>query len=178
MTVNLGPILTSLPGVPPNPQKDGLGYNPRCLRRDVNKYAAAATVAGETYDLITKNQDMYSFQTTMEGLFDQGKWGVHIGGHYTIGGDPGGDFFVGPGDPVFWLHHSMIDRVWWLWQLQDLATRRMQVSKTITMGNQPPSRNGTLDDRFGLGILGPEIPLSEMMETMGGFDGEFCYIYV
>ena len=22
-------------------------------------------------------------------------------------------------DPIFWSHHAMIDRLWWLWQLQN-----------------------------------------------------------
>lgn len=76
--------------VPANPRSDGLGYNPRCLRRDVNKNAAAVTTANYTYDLITKNNDIGSFQNVMQGQFQLGQWGVHTGGHYTIGGDPAG----------------------------------------------------------------------------------------
>jgi hypothetical protein len=36
------------------------------------------------------NADIYWFQTVMQGQFDVGLWGVHTGGHFTIGGDPGG----------------------------------------------------------------------------------------
>ncbi|KAK3319670.1 hypothetical protein B0T19DRAFT_404239 [Cercophora scortea] len=145
MTVNLGPIAPTLT-IKANPRSDGLGYNPRCLRRDINKNAAAVTTANYTLDLITKNSNVYWFQTVMEGQFAQGKWGVHSGGHYTISGDPAGDFYVSPGDPAFWLHHAMIDRVWWIWQMQDLTKRLTEVSMTKTMNNQPPSANGTLDD--------------------------------
>lgn len=28
-----------------------------------------------------------------------------------------------PGDPVFFLHHAYLDRVWWRWQQNDLSTR-------------------------------------------------------
>lgn len=38
MTVSLGPIGKNMPDVPDNPQMDGYGHNPRCLRRDVNHY--------------------------------------------------------------------------------------------------------------------------------------------
>jgi tyrosinase len=176
MTVNVGPIAPTIQ-VPRNPRSDGLGYNPRCLRRDINKHAAAVTTANYTYDLITSNSDVYWFQTVMEGQFAQGKWGVHAGGHYTISGDPAGDFFVSPGDPAFWLHHAMIDRVWWIWQLQDLDRRLAEVSMTRTMNNMPPSPNGTLDDPSGLGVLAPDVPVRELMSTMGGLGGKFCYIY-
>lgn len=92
MSVNLGPVFPSISGVPPNPQLDGLGYNPRCLRRDINPHAAAVTATNYTYALITDplHDDIYWFQTVMQGQFSEGKWGVHTGGHYTIGGDPGG----------------------------------------------------------------------------------------
>lgn len=96
-------------------------------------------------------------------------------GHYTIGGDPGGDFFGSPGDPAFWLHHAQIDRVWWIWQNQNLPERQNAISGTITLSNVPPSRNGTLDDLLDLGVLGDVRTIGEVMDTTGG---PFCYIYV
>ncbi|KAH6844683.1 hypothetical protein B0I37DRAFT_433168, partial [Chaetomium sp. MPI-CAGE-AT-0009] len=176
MTVNLGPLAPTLQ-IKRNPRADGLGHNPRCLRRDVNKHAAAVTTANYTYDLITTNHEVCWFQTVMEGQFPQGKWGVHAGGHYTVSGDPAGDFYVSPGDPAFWLHHSMIDRVWWIWQMQDLEKRLTEVSMTRTMNNFPPSANGTLDDLSGLGVLAEDVKVRELMSTMGGLGGKFCYIY-
>ena len=177
MTVHLGPILQLALEVEPNPQDDGLGYNPRCLRRDINKIAAAVTTTNHTYDLITQNHDAYWFQTVLEGQFADGKWGVHAGGHFTISGDPGGDFFVSPGDPAFYLHHTQIDRLWWIWQMQDLPKRLSEISKTRTMGNKPPSPNGTLDDLTNLGILAGDVKVRDLMSTMGGVDGKLCYIY-
>ena len=110
MVVSLGPKSTVFDDIPANPQEDGLGSNPRCLRRDVNKYAAAFTTANWTHALITKHDDVDSFQAAMLGSAKDKDWGIHMGGHYTIGGDPGGDFFSSPGDPVFYFHHGMIDR--------------------------------------------------------------------
>lgn len=180
MSVNLGPVFPSISGVPPNPQQDGLGYNPRCLRRDINPHSAAVTATNYTYALITDplHADIYWFQTVMQGQFPEGKWGVHTGGHYTIGGDPGGDFFTSPNDPAFFLHHGMIDRVWWIWQTQNLSARLKAVSGTITLFNDPPSRNATLDDDVDLGIVAPAVKLGSLLDTMGGLGGEFCYVYV
>jgi tyrosinase len=97
-----------------------------------------------------------------------------IQGHYTIGGDPGGDFFASPGDPAFFLHHAQIDRTWWIWQNQDLANRQNAISGTITLNNVPPSRNGTLEDWLEMGILGTGTTIADVMSTIAG---PLCYIY-
>jgi tyrosinase len=42
--------------------------------------------------------------------------------HNSVHGWVGGDMGVIPTsafDPIFWSHHAMIDRVWWLWQVQN-----------------------------------------------------------
>jgi hypothetical protein len=91
MTISLGPIGKVLTDIPPNPRADGYGANPRCLRRDVNKYSSAQTHDNYTYALITKSGgDISKFQKDMLGIPEQNDWGVHMAGHYTIGGDPGG----------------------------------------------------------------------------------------
>jgi tyrosinase len=172
-TVNLGPVSTTSKEQPPNPQSDGLGYNPRCIRRDINPYASAQTTDALVADLITNYPNISSFQTRMQsaGPF----LGVHIGGHYTIGGDAGSDFFNSPSDPTFWFHHAMIDRVWWMWQNLDLETRGRSVAGTRTFLDMPPSANGTLEDEISLGYVGVEnITIGDAMSTFGG---KFCYIY-
>lgn len=101
---------------------------------------------------------------------------MHNGGHYTWGGDAGGDFYNSPADPAFWFHHAMIDRTWWVWQNQDLKKRTNVVAGTLTFLNQPPTRNATLDDTMGLGYVGqPNITIKDAQSTLGG---PFCYIYV
>jgi tyrosinase len=42
---------------------------------------------------------------------------VHDGIHGWVGGDMG-SIGTSAFDPVFWAHHAMIDRVWYLWQLR------------------------------------------------------------
>ena len=71
----------------------------------------------------------------------------------------------------------MVDRVWWIWQLQDLETRQNAVSGTITLATDPPSRNGTLDDLTDMGVNGGPYRLGDLLSTMGGAEGSFCYIY-
>jgi len=106
LTVNLGPVTPVFEDVTPNPQPDGLGYNPRCLRRDIGTYAASiASTDQNSTDLIANNNDVLSFQNTMQGDFGSGLLGVHTAGHFWVGGDPGGDIFASPG--VSRLHVSL-----------------------------------------------------------------------
>src|SRR4051794_28267023 len=94
MVVSLGPKSTIVRNIPANPRADGLGSNPRCLRRDVNKNSAAGARANYTYSAIMDNKDIDSFynrylgQPQLKG--DTHPWGIHSAGHYIIGGDPGG----------------------------------------------------------------------------------------
>src|SRR6187402_2344504 len=113
MKVNLGPVANTLAiaDLTPNPNGDGSGYNPRCLRRDVSVWVSSQWNTDQSStDLITDSDDVGTFQTVMQGDFASGFYGVHTGGHFTIGGDPGGDLFTSPGDPTFFLHHAQIDR--------------------------------------------------------------------
>ncbi|KAK9799953.1 putative Tyrosinase central domain-containing protein [Seiridium cardinale] len=52
---------------PANPQTDGLGYNHRGLKRDVNVYTARETTTNYTENLIANSNNVYWFQTIMNG---------------------------------------------------------------------------------------------------------------
>jgi hypothetical protein len=56
-------------------------------------------------------------------------------------GDPGGDVFVSPGEPVFWLHHGQLDRHWWMWQNyieKDLKARTSMYEGMDHLSLRPP----------------------------------------
>ncbi|KAI8461004.1 hypothetical protein BY996DRAFT_6689643 [Phakopsora pachyrhizi] len=173
MTVNLGPVL--LYGFFSG--HSGFGYNPRCLKRDISSWVSRRyTNTEKVISLIEDESNISGFQNTLQGRPEQGFLGVHGGGHYTVGGDPGADFFCSPGDPIFYLHHAMIDRVWWIWQnFKDLEERQSALAGTRTMYNIPPSPEATLDDLMDLGVNAPEITISEMMNTA---ELENWYIYL
>ncbi|KAF1837597.1 Di-copper centre-containing protein [Decorospora gaudefroyi] len=177
-TVSLGPIQTHAEGIKPNPQADGLGYNPRCLNRDVSKEAAYSSRDEVITALIEDSNDVLTFQNRMQGDFANGYLGVHSAGHYTINGDAGSDFFNSPSDPAFYFHHAQVDRTFWIWQNQDIENRKDQVMGTITFLDQPPSRNGTVDDVLTLGPMFrdtfADITIADALSTVGG---PFCYVY-
>ena len=81
MVVSLGPSrMSRSANVPKNPRADGLGSNPRCLRRDVNVNAALGATADRAYSLIVDNKDINGFYNRLLGQpppkNDPYPWGV------------------------------------------------------------------------------------------------------
>jgi tyrosinase len=146
MVVNLGPAALDLPGGTSEANPNGpLSHNPRCLKRDLTDAVNRqyANVAG-VLDLILKSKTVEEFQLNMQGAPGSGSIGVHGGGHYSIGGNPGRDVFTSPGDPIFYLHHSMIDRVWWIWQSLNPSERargESAIAGTSTAQLRSPQSN-------------------------------------
>ena len=92
MTVHLGPVTPSLniPGLEAQ-RGNGLDYNPRCLRRDISTYVSLTwTKTSDVLRLVQNYTEIGPFQDVMQGFSKEEHLGVHGGGHYTIGGDPGG----------------------------------------------------------------------------------------
>jgi len=172
----MGPVAAvSLPTPPSNPQADGLGYNPRCLSRDISLQSAAETRDDIVAALIRDNTTIADFQTVLGGEFAQGKMGPHVGGHNTIGGDAGSDFINSPADPAFFPHHAMVDRVYWTWQNMDLESRKEAIAGGVS-GVGDGGARGTLDDVITLGeyVGFGNVTIREAMSTVGG---PFCYVY-
>lgn len=76
-------------------------------------------------------------------------------------------------DPVFFLHHGQIDRIWWSWQ---------RVSRDRFMQYNGKSRDtseveGHLKDilEFHSTILNATPSVSDVIDTEA--DGPLCYIY-
>ncbi|KAI1331377.1 hypothetical protein F5Y16DRAFT_422923 [Xylariaceae sp. FL0255] len=181
LVVNLGPAALSEPGGTTAANPNGpLSYNPRCLKRSLTQsinddYANVTAILS----LFLNTHNVYDFQMQMQGIPGSGNIGVHGGGHYTLGGDPGRDVYVSPGDPAFYLHHSMIDRTYWIWQNLGGPEARFSgttgLSGTNTFLNSPPSANTTYEDFVEYGYAaGPPRQIKDLMRTTSG---PFCYIY-
>lgn len=136
MTVHLGPQ-----AMPPygnatarnsaTPTED----NPRCLRRDLSAYPLRRWASfRNTTELIRSSGNIEIFQGVAQGdsrYVGPGELGVHGGGHYALGGDPSSDVFISPGDPVFYLHHTQMDRVYWIWQNLDWQSRQVSTIPSL-----------------------------------------------
>ncbi|KAJ5675420.1 Tyrosinase-like protein orsC [Penicillium macrosclerotiorum] len=176
-TVNMGPSFLYVPGGNVSRMSNPLDYNPRCMKRDLTtSILRDNTNYARLVDLLLTNGDVWDFETNVQGAPGSGQLGVHGGGHLAIGGDPGRDADANPGDPGFWPHHGMIDRLWWIWQSMDPAARQDAISGTDTFLNNPASPNTTLDTRVNVGYVKPgSIAMRELMSTTAG---PFCYVYL
>jgi tyrosinase len=168
-TVNLGPVSSGTTGI-----DGGLGYNPRCLSRDINPYTAARFLTWSDVLFIMSQTSIYNFQMNLQGIPGIGI-GAHGGGHYTVGNDMS-DLFSSPNDPAFFVHHGQVDRVWTIWQWLDPVNRMYALAQTNTYLNSPPSANTTLNDTVQLGFAGGET--KEIGQLMNVIDEDLCYIYV
>jgi tyrosinase len=65
--------------------------------------------SAQQVEAVLANRDYLTFQTQLESLHD----GVHVWAGGTMGGIGTSAY-----DPLFWAHHCMIDRIWYLWQLR------------------------------------------------------------
>ncbi|RYO04717.1 hypothetical protein AA0119_g3899 [Alternaria tenuissima] len=90
--MHVGPISSLDTTVQPNPSPDGLGYNPRCIKRDINTRSSSETTDANVAGLITGSANISAFQNTLQNP-SPGILRVHLGGHQTIGGDAGSDFY-------------------------------------------------------------------------------------
>lgn len=193
MVITLGPMAPVINPAPPrNPRADGYGYNPRCLRRDISNILSRQNLRPQDVaSLITGSNNIGSFQDTMQAVGGFGGgfpgfpgggqqqfiMGVHGAGHYTISGDPGGDFYTSPNDPAFYVHHAMIDRTWYIWQSLNFESRKFVIAGgTSMMGWGSPL--ATLDDPIHLGppglIADTTYRIRDLVSTV---DGPFCYVY-
>lgn len=152
--------------------KYGYQPNPRCLERNFDLSQSIGSMNWANATKIVDAPDIATFRTSLDELW-------HKNSHTFLGKD-GVDLFTSPNEPIFYLLHSQIDRLWALWQGQDLAQRTFAIDgpRTFlgipldTAPNVQPS-NATIEDVMDLGYgYHPRIK-EGMAMTAGGR----CYMY-
>ncbi|RMY69780.1 hypothetical protein D0863_06241 [Hortaea werneckii] len=151
-------------------------YNPRCLVRDLsNFFSERYNTYTNVTELVLGQPEIGNFQSLMQGFLGDNKFGVHGGGHW-IGGGPSQleDFHSSPSDPVFFIHHSMIDRIYSVWQNLDWDEREDAIEGTSTLLNSPPTADMELSDVLSFGLVAEDKTFGDLMDTMAG---PYCYRY-
>ena len=74
-------------------------------------------------------------------------------------------------DPVWFLHHAQLDRLWWIWQQRDLKTR---VTDFVGPARNDTTTQASLRDLLAFGGFVTEIPVVDVMDTTSG---PLCYRY-
>ena len=127
-TVNLGPV-----GLIPKGPDGGLGYNPRCVTRDINLNFSNLTKPVHFVKQVGSGDSLETF----DGNLEDPQTGLHPIGHFVMGGLEM-DAWASLGDPAFYLHHAAVDWVWTLWQGLDPGRRTKQIFGTGTYRNSEP----------------------------------------
>lgn len=172
----MGPIRPGMQNMTPV-VADFTVYNPRCLRRDLSTYVTEKWYTTANLLNVTvgeASQTHYSYWKEVQGRYADDFLGFHTSGHYAMGADAT-DLYSSINDPVFWLHHTMFDRLYWIWQSLHPREAR-KTAGTLTLSNSPPTRNATIYEPLDLGVNGAIRPLHELFDTLG--DRPLCYIYV
>ncbi|KAJ7888176.1 tyrosinase, partial [Mycena olivaceomarginata] len=150
----------------------GPGFNitDRCLTRAINdnmqEFLSPARVA-DLAPLMTFEE----FRIELEGTPITPTLRVHDGGHNAVDGDMG-DRYSSPGDPLFYLHHGFLDKLWWDWVEMDPSSRLEDMSGRSTVN--PPYVDITLDFELNMMMLAPTVTIREVMDTR---NKPQCYIY-
>lgn len=76
-------------------------------------------------------------------------------------------------DPVFWLHHGQIDRLWWQWQSDDLLNRLEDYGGPTSLAS--PVFDAELQNMVLVLGLDEDTPVGGIMNIMSGM---YCYNYV
>ncbi|KAI1191738.1 hypothetical protein F5B17DRAFT_451326 [Nemania serpens] len=89
--------------------------------------------------------------------------------HLEIVGDL--DELTAPNDPIFWLHHVQLDRLWWEWQQED----RARIWDYYGERENQTSRHASLRDELNYGdLINKKILVEQVMDTQSSI---FCYKY-
>jgi len=114
----------------------------------------------QVYQLLSSNNQWQTFSNRVATNQDNpgSIEGIHDGPHYWIGGDNGQMRSVGVSsfDPIFWLHHCNIDRIFAIWQAINPNTYVTgQVNGGGTYGVPPRTvENGSTDLKPFRGLSG------------------------
>ncbi|KAI4859963.1 Di-copper centre-containing protein [Hypoxylon rubiginosum] len=168
-SISLGPV--AKPVIDPT-DKYGYRANPRCLGRDFHPGSSKGVLTWGNATTIVASDSIKALRNNVEDLW-------HLNSHTFVGLEAA-DPFSTPNDPVFYLLHAQIDRLWAIWQGQDLAQRTFAIDGNRTFlgipldyaPNVPPSL-ATIEDPMDMGLGWRPKTKEGMPMTEGGR----CYIY-
>jgi tyrosinase len=80
-------------------------------------------------------------------------------------------------DPIFYLHHANVDRLWWSWQSKNPSARLSDISGPLVQFDYANQLGGntTLDTEIRLGqSINITLPVRDVMNIQ---DDVLCYKY-
>lgn len=85
------------------------------------------------------------------------------------------DVDASPGDPLFYLHHTYLDRLWWQWEQINAKDRMFSIGGNTTV-TEPPGGfvKMTIDYEMNMYDIVPNVTISDVVNIQGGY---LCYDY-
>ena len=74
-------------------------------------------------------------------------------------------------DPVFFLHHTKLDRLWWRWQREN---QQQRLTEYLGNAAHNSTRSVLLEDTIPMGNLARDVQVSQVMNTESEL---LCYRY-
>lgn len=74
-------------------------------------------------------------------------------------------------DPLFFLHHTQLDRLWWIWQNTQNRGKQLEYSGKAARNS---TNQALITDAIRMGGLAPDIQVSEILDTQTEL---LCYRY-
>ncbi|RPB03291.1 Di-copper centre-containing protein [Choiromyces venosus 120613-1] len=153
----------------------------RCLQRSINPDVAAYWTTPQRQADILAQPDYGWMSKVLEGGPSWETLGIHGAGHFIVGGTDG-EVFTSNAEPLFYLHHANLDRIWWKWQQDEPSVRYSDISGPIRPWSNVlgpvyeglPYGNVTLDFEMYLERVAGTIKVRDVMNTMAGM---LCYEY-
>ncbi|KAJ3186832.1 hypothetical protein HK101_009559 [Irineochytrium annulatum] len=162
-----GYVIGKDPPSGPNSAREVTGSK-TCLRRCGSQGEAlydATTIANTILNVATNYVSFRGDDTT----------GYHAAGHETMGGpncDMGNPGYS-PNDPIFFLHHGFVDKVWYLWQ--GLCPEFETDYEGTLQNGDPIADNGSwVADSAERLDSWSEYVVSDVLSTTAG---KLCYVY-
>ncbi|KAI0376099.1 putative tyrosinase [Hypomontagnella monticulosa] len=145
----------------------GEDWHPHCLSRgflvgELQDHFGAQRLNSSAMAAVLDEADYYSFLLKLED-----------GPHSAIPINVRGDFstFTAPNDPIFFLHHGQVDRLWWKWQNENFKTRALAYDGPSRHNSSVPAQLTDLIEMVG---LAPSVPVGSVMTTTNPL---LCYKY-
>ncbi|KAK3075302.1 hypothetical protein LTR53_001503 [Teratosphaeriaceae sp. CCFEE 6253] len=143
-------------------------FQPHCLSRGFRDLEGKLgridghDISPESIEEVLGLGDYESFVALMESR-------VHDAIPFGIGGDF--ETFTAPYDPLFFLHHTQLDRLWWLWQ-----QRQPDRGLSAYAGHKQrhSMEMASLEDAITMQGLAPDIKVVDVMDVKGPL---LCYGY-
>ncbi|KAJ3307755.1 hypothetical protein HDU76_004392 [Blyttiomyces sp. JEL0837] len=135
-----------------------------CLRR--------CGSTGSAMDSPSSINDILNAATSYTQFRKDDSVGYHADGHVLMGGNCDmGNFYYSPNDPLFFLHHAMVDRIWWKFQ-QICPEYQTDYEGYLNPGD--PATNGntvpTLDEQLDSWPF-------KVRDVISTTSGVLCYTY-